>query len=274
MRPGANTPLRRSAPGGATRCRLYPSVEARDNIPVHTGARVQARAGARGRGRAHIESNHEEARAREDAAEERVDVRRRARVDEVAVDVRLPAVGHVAHEHGAMPTNAGCVAHEHAVERLLAQVVMARRHHVRRAQLEEGLHRHHGALLELERQARAAQLEHLLRADVGRHLRLQVRVRLEQLRPSAAEGRLLHLLDVAQVADVPFARLLAVRQQLLVQLALRPRQCGLQHARTRAATQQRREVGGRGALRLDCHCCPRRCHGESVRARLVAALGA
>ena len=35
-----------------------------------------------------------------------------------------------------------------------------------------------------------------------------------------------------------------------------------------------RLIAGRGALRLDCHCCPRRCHGESVRARLVAALGA
>ena len=30
-----------------------------------------------------------------------------------------------------------------------------------------------------------------------------------------------------------------------------------------------RLIAGRGTLRLDCHCCPRRCYGESVRARLV-----
>jgi hypothetical protein len=31
-----------------------------------------------------------------------------------------------------------------------------------------------------------------------------------------------------------------------------------------------RLIAGRGALRPDCHCCPRRCHAESVRARLMA----
>ena len=46
--------------------------------------------------------------------------------------------------------------------------------------------------------------------------------------------------------------------------------------RAAAADEMRRLrlIAGCGALRLDCHFCPRRCHGESVRARLVAALGA
>ena len=34
-----------------------------------------------------------------------------------------------------------------------------------------------------------------------------------------------------------------------------------------------RLLSRRGGLRLDCHCCPRRCHAESVRARLMACAG-
>ena len=37
----------------------------------------------------------------------------------------------------------------------------------------------------------------------------------------------------------------------------------------RSAMADLRDVARGGPLRLDCHCAPRRCHAESVRARLV-----
>eukprot|EP00966_Prymnesium_polylepis_P325397 7381381-Prymnesium_polylepis.1 len=202
----------------------------------------------------------------EDAAQQRVAVRQGARVDDVAVLVGLAAVRDVAEDAHTVVAELGQVSHEEAVQRLLAQIVVPRRHLMRRSQLEVRLHRDERALLRLHGEEVPAEPQHVRLRDVRLHPRLQVLHGHQHLRAPASGELVLELLHAWEAADVIDEVGLHLGAPLLVQQVLQ--RCDA-HLRTQSERQSERSAGASGC-QLVCQCDCSKAYGRGFESQRAA----